>query len=212
MLDRHLAWRSRRSRLCWRSRPSQWPVRKPSSRRNARPPLRCSTPPRPPRHTADSTRRYTIARSAAAQRSTCPSQSSPPSRSSHCAPWASDNGVERGGALVAKDREGAADGAGRLVMAVAARRVVIDACAGHRGDRPFHRANDLAERNLARRARQRVAALGSAGALDQSGPLQIQHDQLEIFGRHSLRFGDAAELHRAVAAGSSARNSSERSA
>src|SRR5690348_16371473 len=37
------------------------------------------------------------------------------------------DGIEHGGALVAKDREGAADRAVRFVMAVAARRVEIDA-------------------------------------------------------------------------------------
>lgn len=37
--------------------------------------------------------------------------------------------VEHGGALVAQDGEGPADRAGRLVMAVAARGIEIDACA-----------------------------------------------------------------------------------
>src|SRR5690242_12463050 len=51
--------------------------------------------------------------------------------------------IQHRGALVAKDREGAADGAGRLVVAVAAWRVEIDARAGNERDRPFHRTDDL---------------------------------------------------------------------
>src|SRR6185369_1279800 len=37
------------------------------------------------------------------------------------------DGIEDGRALVAKDRKSAADGAGRLVVAVAAGRIIVDA-------------------------------------------------------------------------------------
>ena len=63
--------------------------------------------------------------------------------------------IQHGGALVAQDCEGAADRARRLVVAVAAWRVEIDAGAGHQRDRPFHRADDLAERDLRRPERHR---------------------------------------------------------
>src|SRR5438270_13667787 len=67
--------------------------------------------------------------------------------------------IEQLGGLVADVRKGAADGAGRLVVAIAARRVEIDAGAGHQSDRPFHCPDDVAERNLIGRAGQAVAAL-----------------------------------------------------
>src|SRR5690349_108098 len=79
------------------------------------------------------------------------------------------DGIQHRRALVAHDGEGAADRAGRLVLAVAARRVEIDAGAGHERDRPLHRANDLPERDLLGRAREAVAALGPARALHQAG-------------------------------------------
>src|SRR4051812_7763386 len=97
------------------------------------------------------------------------------------------NRVEHLRALVAKHREGAPDRAGRFVLAVAARRVIIDARAGHEGDRPFHRADNLAERDLVRFAGEPVAALGAAYAFDQARPSEVEHDQLEIFGRDALR-------------------------
>src|SRR5436305_212170 len=56
------------------------------------------------------------------------------------------NRIEHGRALVAQDREGAADGAGRFVLAIAARRIMVDACARDQRDRPFERAHHLAER------------------------------------------------------------------
>jgi hypothetical protein len=81
-------------------------------------------------------------------------------------------------------------------VAVAAWRVEIDAGAGNQRDRPFHRAHDLAERDQIGGPRQSVATLGAARALDEAGALQVEHDQLEIFGRNPLRLGDAPELDR----------------
>src|SRR6187551_2060122 len=59
--------------------------------------------------------------------------------------------VQHGRALVAQDCERASDRAGGLVLAVAARRVEIDAGARDQRNRAFHRTDDLAERNIARR-------------------------------------------------------------
>src|SRR6476469_3529906 len=111
------------------------------------------------------------------------------------------DGIEHGRALVAQDGERAADRAGRLVVAVAARRVEVDTGAGDERDRTFHGADDLAERNLARRTRQLVAALRAASALHEARLLQVEHDQLEIFGRDPLRFRDPRELHRGARLG-----------
>src|SRR5439155_23680490 len=103
--------------------------------------------------------------------------------------------VQHCGALVAQDGERPADGARRLVLAVAARRVEVDAGAGNEGDRTLHRSHDLAERNLVRRPRELVPALWSASALHQTSLFEVEHDQLKIFRRYPLRFSDAAQLH-----------------
>src|SRR6476659_4112559 len=96
------------------------------------------------------------------------------------------NGVEDLRALVAKDRESAADCASRLVVTIAAGRVEIHARARNERDRALHGPHDLAERNVRRRPRELIAALGAPGTFDQARFLEVEHDQLEIFGRHAL--------------------------
>src|SRR5205809_220830 len=72
------------------------------------------------------------------------------------------NRIEHGRALIAQHRKSAADRAGRFVLAIAARRVKVDAGAGHQRDRPFHRADNLAERDLLGGPGELIAALGPA--------------------------------------------------
>src|SRR6185503_11294154 len=103
--------------------------------------------------------------------------------------------VQHRRALVAKDRESSTNRAGRFVVAIAAWRVEIDTGAGDERDRPLHRSDDLTERDLLRRAREPIAALGPPCALHQPRLLEVEHDELEIFGRHTLGFGDSGELN-----------------
>ena len=109
------------------------------------------------------------------------------------------NRIENLRALVAKDGERAADRAGRFIVAVAAWSVEIDARAGDERNRTFHRPDDFAERDLPGRAGEPVAALWPARAFHEPGLLEVEHDELEIFGGNPLRFGDPRQLHRRAA-------------
>src|SRR6185503_3019718 len=63
-------------------------------------------------------------------------------------PLGERNRVQYRGALVAKNSECPANGTGGFVVAVAARRIEIDACARNERNRPFHRPDDLSEGNI----------------------------------------------------------------
>ena len=78
----------------------------------------------------------------------------------------------------------------------------------HRRDRPFQRLDDLEHRDLRRRPRQAVAAVGAAGRGDQAGLAQLRDQVLEVGERQALRLGDRAERDRLTSASSPARRPS----
>jgi hypothetical protein len=85
-----------------------------------------------------------------------------------------------------------------LVMAIAAGGVEVDAGAGDEGDRPLHRPHDLAKRNLAGRAGEAISTSRASRASHEPCLLEVEHDQLEIFRRDTLRLRDACQLHRST--------------
>ena len=69
-------------------------------------------------------------------------------------------------------------------------RVRLAEVAGH--DRPVDRRHDLAERDLARRARQHVAAAHAALGAHEAGALERQQDLLQVGLREPGSLGDVA--------------------
>src|SRR3954452_11620322 len=83
-----------------------------------------------------------------------------------------------------------------LVGAQHALAVTIVDEAGHRCDRALEREHRLVHRDLRGGARQPVAAMRAARALDEAGLLQHRHDPLEVGERQSLALGDRFQRDR----------------
>src|SRR4051794_5646212 len=73
-------------------------------------------------------------------------------------------------------------------------RVVHEA--GHRRDRALEREHRLVHVDRLRRARQAVAAVRAAGALDEGGLLQERDDALQVGERQPLGLGDRLQRDR----------------
>ena len=69
-----------------------------------------------------------------------------------------------------------------------------------RRDPPLERLDDLGHRDLRRLAREQIAAVGPAAALDQPGTAQPRDEMLEIGEGEPLAVGDLGERHRVGAA------------
>ena len=109
--------------------------------------------------------------------------------------------VEDARGLVAHARHRDADRAARLALAIGAAAVRGAADARDERQRPLDHADDLAQRNQVRRARQAISAHLAAMAVDEPGLAQIGEDQFEEFARHVGAVGDAVHRDRRPARG-----------
>src|SRR4051812_34234621 len=73
---------------------------------------------------------------------------------------------------------------------------VLGALAAHRRERSLDRADDVGDRDLARRPVEPVAALGAALAADETGVAHVAEDVLEELQRDALRLGERLALRR----------------
>src|SRR5918996_3168492 len=71
--------------------------------------------------------------------------------------------------------------------------LALDVKALHRRDRSLERLDDVDHRDLRRRLRQAVAAVGTAHRGHELGLAQLRHQVLEVGQRQRLRLGDGAE-------------------
>src|SRR2546421_89188 len=79
---------------------------------------------------------------------------------------------------------------GAVFLAAALRRV----------ERLAHRRDDVRDRDPVEAARERVAAAGPAGAVDQRVAPQLAEKLFQVRERDALALADAGERHRALAA------------
>ena len=104
--------------------------------------------------------------------------------------------VERAGDRVADADPEEVDGAARPCGRRRARARGSSRRADHRGDRAFEGAQDLAHRDLGGRTGELVAAVGAAGAHDEAGVAQADHELLEVGPRQVLLGGDLGQAGR----------------